>query len=74
MVWQAHVYLQRLPGRELDDVGTLTLDGFAVRYGHVKFEVNGKTEVGLIELIEPNDWQRPPWHASERAHFSDLEV
>jgi len=57
MIWEAHVYLQRQPSSRLDYVGPLDLDGAAATHNHVKFAVDGKTELGLIELIDPPDWQ-----------------
>jgi uncharacterized protein (DUF697 family) len=57
MAWRAHVYLERPPSRGLDDIGTILLDGPSTQSSHVRLAVNGKAELGVVERIDPADWQ-----------------
>jgi uncharacterized protein (DUF697 family) len=60
MAWSAHVYLERPPAPELDDIGTVLLSGPATRFSRVQLAIDGKAEFGLIEQIDPTDWEHQP--------------
>jgi hypothetical protein len=62
MIWEARVHLEQYPNSHgpLRDLGILDLDGDTQERGHVKFSLDGKPEVGLIEHIAPVDWQDRP--------------
>lgn len=55
---KARVYLQRPSEKVATYLGGLDVDPRPVRNGHVKFTYNGVIEVGRVDLIAPDDWER----------------
>jgi hypothetical protein len=62
MIWKAHVHVELSPNSRgvLRDIGILELEGNAQEGSHAKFSFDQQTEVGLIEHIDPKDWQSKP--------------
>jgi len=71
MIWKARVLLEpypnnRAPPREL---GILDVNGVPRELAHVKVSVDGLTEVGVIEHIDPAGWQ-PELETIPTVHIS----
>ena len=62
MIWKAHVHLELSPSSRalLRDIGIVELDGNAQEGSHATFSFDEQTEVGLIERLDPRDWQVRP--------------
>jgi hypothetical protein len=62
MIWKAHVHLEVSPNTRgpLRDIGIVDVDGDAQEGSRVTFSFDEQTEVGLIERLDPRDWQVRP--------------
>lgn len=61
-MWKAYVHLEPVPNSRgpLRDLGVVDLLGDALEHAHVRFSLEGEPTVGLIECIDPTDWQERP--------------
>ncbi len=57
MGYKVHVYMQQPPSRVAVDVGEAELRLRPALIQQVSFEHQGKAETGLIEEIDPPDWE-----------------
>jgi len=58
MVYNAHVWLTRRPGEGRIDLGIIDVDPKPALHGSVSFEYAGKPKRGLIDQIDPYDWEK----------------
>jgi hypothetical protein len=56
MAYKAHVWLTR---RRID-LGIIDADPKPERHRHVSFEYGGRRERGLVDQIDPYDWEKRP--------------
>ena len=57
MGYKVHVYMKRPPSHVAIDVGEAELSVRPTLVQQVSFEHEGKVETGLIERIDPSDWE-----------------
>lgn len=55
---KAHVWLTRRPGERRIDLGTIEVEPKPEIDTRVSFEFEGKTEHGLVDQIDPYDWEK----------------
>ena len=60
MVYKAHVWLTRRPGEGRIDLGIIDVDPKPALHSPVSFEYAGKPKWGLIDQIDPYDWEKRP--------------
>ena len=60
MAYKAHVWLTRRPGERRIDLGTIEVDPKPEWEAQVSFEYEGKPTQGLIDQIDPHDWETRP--------------
>ena len=58
MGYKVHVYMRQPPNRVAIDVGEAELGLMPGILQQVRFEHQGKVETGLIEKIDPPDWEK----------------
>jgi hypothetical protein len=58
MSHKAHVWLSRRPGERRIDLGTIEVEPKPEIDIHVSFEFEGKTVGGLVDQIDPYDWEK----------------
>jgi hypothetical protein len=58
MPYKAHVWLTRRPGEGRNDLGVIEVDPKPERHGHVSFQYAGKPKRGLVDQIDPYDWEK----------------
>jgi hypothetical protein len=58
MPYKAHVWLTRRPGEGRIDLGIIDVDPKPERNGGVTFEYAGKPKHGVIDQIDPYDWEK----------------
>jgi hypothetical protein len=57
MGYKVHVYMKQPPSPVAIDVGEVELGVRPTLVQQVRFEHQGKIETGLIERIDPPDWE-----------------
>ena len=57
MGYKVHVYMKQPPSHVPVDVGEAELSLRPTLVQQVSFEYQGKVETGLIERIDPSDWE-----------------
>ena len=60
MAYDAHVWLTRRPGEGRVDLGIVEVEPKPERDVHVSFEYEGKSYRGLVDQIDPYDWEKRP--------------
>ena len=58
MNYEAHVWLTRRPGEGRFDLGIVEVEPKPERDVHVSFEYDGKAQRGLVDQIDPYDWEK----------------
>jgi len=58
MAYEAHVWLTRRPGEGRVDLGIVEVEPKPERDAHVSFEYEGKPRRGLVDQIDPYDWEK----------------
>jgi len=58
MAYEAHVWLTRRPGEGRVDLGIVEVEPKPERDAHVSFEYEGKPHRGLVDQIDPYDWEK----------------
>jgi hypothetical protein len=58
MGYKVHVYMKQPPSHVAIDVGEAELSLRPALLEQVSFEHQGKVETGLIERIDPPDWEK----------------
>jgi len=57
MPYKAYVWLTYRPGEGRVDLGIIEVDPKPERDKHVNFEYAGKPKRGLVDQIDPYDWE-----------------
>ena len=60
MAYEARVWLTRRPGEGRIDLGIVEVEPKPERDVHVSFEYEGKRQRGLVDQIDPYDWEKRP--------------
>ena len=60
MPYKAHVWLTSCPGEGRIDLGMVDVDPKPERHGIVSLEYAGKPKRGLVDQIDPYDWEKRP--------------
>ena len=60
MAYKAHVWLLRLPGEGRVDLGIIEVNPKPERNEHVGFDYAGKPKRGLVDQVDPHDWEKRP--------------
>jgi hypothetical protein len=58
MSYRARVYLQRPSEKAGTYLGEIDVDPRPVEHGDIRFMHRGKIEVGRIDWIAPDDWEK----------------
>jgi len=58
--YKAHVWLTRRPGERRVDPGTIEVNPKPEHNVQIGFEYEGKPRRGLIDQIDPYDWEKRP--------------
>jgi len=60
MGYKARVWLTRRPGEGRIDLGIIDVNPKPERSGLVNFKYAGKPKLGLVDQIDPYDWEKQP--------------
>jgi hypothetical protein len=57
MSYKVHIYVKRPPSPSAVDLGEMEITERPVLIQQVSFEHEGNKEIGVIEQIDPGDWE-----------------